>query len=412
MIGWNPNRSKILITVMVSIAMLVATMIGVGGASRLSVARADRAAASELKHSIPAAVPKAVRKYYGGFWYFAKIMGNPYVNWTPPKPPWQFCYNESYLGNAWRQESLAEYEKLVKEYKRAGLAKGNLIVTNSDNNIDVQLSQLNSLVREGCNVIISIPGSPTGLCSGVKNAFVHHILFITDESPVYCPWAINVTFNDYWDAHVTSTWLFRALHGRGNVILENGIPGLSDTVAERAGVQASLNKYPGIKVLGEITGMWTPSIAKTATLRFLATHPQKVDGVWDGGQMAVAAEQALMQSGRPLAMVTDFSGECSFLAFWHQYHLKSFAVSQGGGPALYEAFYVAVRMLYGQRPVVNTIMYPVPTITQQNFSKYYKPWMTVQSTCFANPPDGRAVRDSYFNVFFKGGKSPSVAPRP
>jgi hypothetical protein len=30
--------------------------------------------------------------------------------------------------------------------------------------------------------------------------------------------------------------------------------------------------------------------------------------------------------------------------------------------------------------------------------------MTVQSTCFADPPDGRAVADSFFDPLFVGGK--------
>jgi ribose transport system substrate-binding protein len=385
------------------------------GAASASGHRVDRAAARTSAHHALTlnSLPSQVRQYYKGFQYFSKLLPDAYASWKPPKPPWKFCYNESYLGNTWRQSSLAEYQKLVQQYEHAGLAKGGLTVTNSDNNVDLQLSQLNTLINEGCNVLISIPGSPTALCSGVAHAFAHHVLFISDESPTYCKDAINVTFNDYWDANIGAKAVLKSIGYKGNVLIELGIPGLSDTVAETKGIMDAIHGHPGIHVLGEVNGQWTPSIAKTATLEFLSTHPQKVDAIIDEGQEDVTPEQALQQSGRPLAKENSFSGECSFMAFWKQHpDIAAVAVNQGGAPAMYESFEVAARMLAGQKPVVNTLIYPVPEITRATFARWYKPSMTLQSTCYPNPPGGRAVPDSYFDVLFRGGHAPKVAPKP
>jgi len=358
------------------------------------------------------ALPASVRQYYQGYQYFTKLLPDAYSSWKPPATPSKFCYNESYLGNTWRQGSLAEYQRLVHQYQKAGLAKGGLTVTNSNGNVDLQLSQLNTLVSEGCNVIISIPGSPTALCSGISNAFAHHVLFISDESPVYCPDAINVTFNDYWDANIGAKAVLKSIGYKGNVVIELGIAGLSDTVAETQGIMNAIHGHPGIHVLGQVNGEWTPSVAKTATLEFLTTHPQPVNAIIDEGQEDVTPEQALLQSGRPLAKENSFSGECSFMAFWKQHpSVASVAVNQGGAPALYETFEVAVRMLAGQKPLVNTLMYPVPEITSANFAQWYKPSMTLQSTCYPNPPSGRAVADSYFNPLFRGGHAVKTAPK-
>jgi ribose transport system substrate-binding protein len=112
-------------------------------------------------------LPESLRPFYEGYWLLAKIGQNPYADWTPPKAPWKFCYNDSYQGNSWRQQALEKYKALVEDYKKQGLASGDLVVTNSNNDINVQLSQLNNLTREGCNVILSIPSSPTGLCTGI-----------------------------------------------------------------------------------------------------------------------------------------------------------------------------------------------------------------------------------------------------
>ena len=160
-------------------------------------------------------LPEALRPYYAGYWLLAKIGANPYANWTPPKGPWKFCYNDSYQGNAWRQNALDKYKALVEDYKKKGLASGDLVVTNSNNDTNVQLSQLNNLVREGCNVILSIPSSPTGLCSGIKDAHDKGVLVVTVELPVVCPEAINVGFNEYFVAAKTAKWVADFLAARG-----------------------------------------------------------------------------------------------------------------------------------------------------------------------------------------------------
>ena len=152
-------------------------------------------------------LPEALRPYYLGYWLFSTLDPNPYANWTPPKAPWKFCYNDSFQGNSWRQAALAKYKALLADLQKQGMVKGDLVVTNSNNDINVQLAQLNNLVREGCDVILSIPSSPTGLCSGLKEARAKGVLVVTVESEVSCPEAINVGFNEYYVAAKTAKWV-------------------------------------------------------------------------------------------------------------------------------------------------------------------------------------------------------------
>jgi ribose transport system substrate-binding protein len=377
-----------------------------GASPKSTASQSGQASADAAGTGSISLVPQADQKYYGQWQGFSTLLADPYKSWTPPKPPWKICYNESYLGNAWREESLTEFKKLLGEYQQLGLAKsGAPNVTNSNNSTPVELSQLDSQVSAGCQVILVDAGSPTGLCSGLKNAFEHNVLVVIEDSTVYCPYAVNVTLNTSYQSIQAAQFIATALHGKGNVVLEAGIPGISLTNAEVQSATGEFSKYPGIHILGTISGQWTPSVAKSAMLSFITTHPQPINGVWDSGQMDVAAEQALQQSGRPLAIVNSFSSECSFMAFWKQNHLKSSGFSGGGSPAMYETYEVAVRMLYGAKPVVSTIMYPLPAITTANFDQYYKPSMTLQSTCFANPPDNQAVPNSFFDSYFTGGSA-------
>jgi ribose transport system substrate-binding protein len=364
--------------------------------------------------SIPSYVPKSVASQYTGWNYFSKMQQNPAASYKPPaKGKASFCYATTYEGNAFQEGAIAELTKLTKEATAMGIGTGKLTVTNSNNNASLELSQINSLINSGCKVIFSFPASPTGLCSAVKKATQQGDLFVTVESPVYCPNAINVTWNGYMPEYNGALAVMKAMGGKGNLVVTQGIPGVAIGTAETYAVKDALKKYPGVTVLGNVAGQWTPSVAKTAMSSFLASHPQPVNGIIDAGAEDLATEQALISAGRQPVPVNSITGECSILAFWKQYpKTLAYGTDQDPGAASYEAFLAAEHMLAGQKPVVNNMFYPVPTITSSNFSTWYKPSMTLSSGCIPASPGGRAVADSYFNAFFKGGsaKFPMVKP--
>lgn len=363
---------------------------------------------------VPGYIPKSVAKEYPGYQYFSKMQKNPDARYKAPAAgKATFCYATTYEGNAFQEGVIAELTKLTKEAAKAHIGTGKLKVTNSNNSASLQLSQINSLVNSGCKVIFSFPASPTGLCSAVKKAVQHNDLFVTVESPVYCPNAINVTWNGYQPEYHGALAVMKAMGGKGNLVVTQGIPGVAIGTAETYAVKDALKKYPHVNVLGYIAGEWTPSVAKTAMSSFLASHPQTVNGIVDAGAEDLATEQALQAAGRSTVPVNSITGECSILAFWKQ-NPKTLAIGydQDPGAASYEAFLVAEHMLAGQKPVVNNMFYPVPTITKANFSKWYKPSMTTSSGCIPASPGGRAVSDRWFNAFFRKGSKLAKSVKP
>lgn len=354
--------------------------------------------AKELSH-----VPKGALQYYQDYWYATKIVNDPLAAFAPHKKPWQFCHNDSYLGNSWRANLIGEMKRVVSELAKQGVAKDNLIITNSNGDINLELSQLNAEVAEGCDVITAYPGSPTGLCSGIHNAFLKGIPVITIDAPVECPEAINVATNPYYRGKFEGAWIAKHLGGKGNVVAMNGQAGTSNTIAEREGLADAVKPYPSIHVIGDLFGMWTGSVAKSEMLKFVATHPQQVDAVFSTGNMGTESGQALEQSGRPVPIITEVTNQCSFLAYWKQKHLKAITYSQDGGPFAYSVLVTALHIMAGQKPAVNTIFIPARLITNDNIDTYYKPSMTVQSNCFADGKDRSMVDDVYFDQFFTGG---------
>ncbi|OJU80838.1 MAG: hypothetical protein BGO11_19785 [Solirubrobacterales bacterium 70-9] len=326
---------------------------------------------------------------------------NPYANWNPPKAPWKFCLSAGYLKNTFRQEELASEKENVEKLEQEGLATGGLTVLDSNGDLNLQTSQINQLVSQGCNVIMALPVAPTGYCSAVENAFNHGILFFTVNAPSECDKAIGSAENSYVELRELAKWMAKQMKGKGNLVIMGGLQG-SPINAARVGVaKAVFETYPEINVEGEIIGEYTSTVAKTAALQYLATHPGEINAVFDTGAMATAAAQAFEQTGRPVPLLNNYAADCSWLAYWKENNLTSETYAEGPRATDSEAYYLVRRMLEGEEPTVNTFIYPLPRVTNRNLGEWYKPSMTVDSGCFAEPPSGRQVPDSYWNPIFE-----------
>lgn len=385
-----------------AVAMMFMGVIGNAQSNEMTAAQKEQLAL----------VPDELKPVYDGFFHTTELHRMA-ADWKPHSAPWQFCYSESFTGNSWRNAILEQLKKQVAAYSKAGLSRGDLIVTNSNGDVNLQLTQLNSLVAQGCDVVFSVPMSPTALCQGVQDAAKKGVLFVTLESPVFCPEAINVAQNAFQSALGNARWLAKAMNGKGNVLVVQGMAGNHLTDSWEKAIDAVLKENPGLKRAGEVHGNWTASVAKTETLKFVATHPAQIDGVWSGGLMGLAAVQALTQSGRKAVPTSDMDNECNWVAYMKKSaDIPTRGLVDGGGPVAFLGFSVAGRILGGQRPHVNTILYNLPQISQENIDDYFESSMTLESSCWANPKDGRLVPDSYLDAFFVGDGKPPVMIAP
>lgn len=356
-------------------------------------------------------IPAALRTDAAGYWNWMRLGPNPYANWKPPKPPWQFCYSSAYQGNTWRVEGLDVAKSAWQQLKNQKLVKGNLIEADANNSASQQATQVSNMVQQGCQVIFVMQPPSTGLCQAYQQARNKNVLIISMETGTSCTDDIQMDFAEYAAGATTAQWLVNKLHGKGNVVMCDGIPGVASSESRQAAATQVFKAHPGITV-NSITSQWTASTAKTQMLQFLATHPAPVNGVWDGGTCAVPAGQALKQAGRAMPYITGFEGGCYWLAQVKQTGKPSIGFPQSGGQVSYAAFQIALRMLAGQKMKGNMVLYPLPTIDASNFSKYYKPGITTSSTCNAEPLGGQPFPAGFLNDLFTGGNAPAKLTSP
>lgn len=312
-----------------------------------------------------------------------------------------WCHSESYQGNPWRVALTNELKRLVQGLIDDGKVS-NFQMTDSNGDVGLEISNIRSLIDAGCDIITSVPGSPTGLNAAVDAAAEAGIPFITAAATVSTPNAVNVDSNYYKWGYDMARSLAEELDSKGNVVMVEGIAGVSIVDQQRQGAEAAFSEYPDVKVVRVVNGDWTPSVTKSVILQTLATNPAPIDGVWTTGSETRVIAEAFAQAGRPVPVITgSVTGDA--LGYWKanpdEFKFTGHAVlPQWMGQNL---FRVSSRILSGQQPKLSTLMIPIPEVPMSSFDAWYGDCMKPESAEIfpVNPEDPvpSAVMNAYFD---------------
>jgi ribose transport system substrate-binding protein len=348
--------------------------------------------------NVLSALPASIMSQYNG--YSDPIVASAWANWkNPVKPPWKIAFVINTLANPFNAQQAAEIKTEMTTYEKEGLVSKYTVLSTNDS-ATTELQDMALVTQQHYNGIILSATSATGVVPAVNAAGAQGIPIVTFFSSVPNKYVVNEGPNTYlYGGSITAT-IARELHGKGNVLYVRGTPGLPFDTQTYDATQKVLSACPGIHQVGVINGQWDPSVAKTQTLQFLATHPGKIDAVMDSGpgdQQGIM--QAFIQAGRPMPIVGDVGGMNATLSYWKQ-HLSSY---KGAGSAIGPAptgereAQMMMRVLLGQGPKLNAVLFNPPAITAANLTQYLVPGSTMNSTTTANAPLSQILPDSYIN---------------
>jgi ribose transport system substrate-binding protein len=314
--------------------------------------------------------------------------------------PWEICHSESFQGNPWRIALTNELERLADEFIAAGKVS-EFRTADANGDVPLQITQMQAFIDEGCDLITMIPGSATGLDQVIADAAEAGIPVVTISGAVTSPYALNVDSNWYrWGYDMTAA--IGEEIGEGNIIVVEGIAGSPIVAMQAEGRNDALAEYPGLNVVATVNGDWTPTTTKTVVLQTLATNPAEVDAVWTSGSESRLVTEAFVEAGRDVPLVTgSISGDG--LGYWNEnpdgYRFTGNAVLPV--PTGNSAFRIAMRVLEGQDPKLNTLLVGLPKVTQNELGDWFSECMTPDSaTVFpvaATDPYPDELLDPYFN---------------
>ncbi|MDQ6434664.1 ABC transporter substrate-binding protein [Mesorhizobium sp. LHD-90] len=328
------------------------------------------------------------------------LMPSAYDNFTPPAKPWKWCHSESYQGNPWRVSVTNELKRLVEGLKADGTVES-FEVSDSNGDVSQQINQIRAFIDKGCTIITAIPGSSTGVDEAIKAAYDKGIPFITASAFVTSPYAINVDSNfNRWGYEMMDA-AAKGLGGKGSVLLVEGIAGAPIVVQEREGAEKVLAANPELKVARSVNGNWTANVTKTVVLQALATNPAPIDAVWTTGSESRVVAEAFAEAGRPAPLITgSITGDA--LGYWKanpdKYRFEGHAVLPGW--TAQTLFRVGARMLEGQKPKLNVLMIPIPTVAGSELGNWYKDCMTPDAVSVFPVPPSDPMPEEWLDAYF------------
>ena len=366
-------------------------------AAMLAVAAAGPAAAQA--DELIAELPEDLQKLYVG--YPGEITASELADFPAVEGPWKVCHSESFQGNPWRVAVTNEMQRIADEFAEAGKVS-EFKVSDSNNDTQLQITQMQAFIDEGCDIITTIPGSATGLDEVIADANEAGIPVVSFAGAVTSPYAVNVDSNWYGWGYDMGVGLGEGI-GEGNIIVVEGIAGAPIVAMQAQGLADALADNPGLNVVATVNGDWTPTTTKTVVLQTLATNPSEIDGVWTSGSETRLVTEAFDEAGRDVPLVTgSMTGDA--LGYWNE-NPDGFIYTGNAvlpHPAANSAIRVAFRILEGQGPKLNTMLVPLPPITMADLPDWYGECMTSDSaTVFPIAPSDpypEEMLDAYFSA--------------
>ncbi len=212
--------------------------------------------------------------------------------------PMTVALTDGYGGDTWRKIVVAEVQdELAKcpNVKR-------FIYTNANGNQQKSNSDINSLVSQGVNVMVSFTDFGDAMLPALRSATKAGVTVVPYFSKIAGTPGRDYTAVVYQDqervGEMWADWLGTTLK-EGNVVMLGGVPGASSSLRFMQGFKQGVQKYPKLHLLDDnyIVTNWTPSDAQKAVSGLIAKYP-KIDGIAsDFGATTLAAVKAFQQAG-------------------------------------------------------------------------------------------------------------------
>lgn len=238
--------------------------------------------------------------------------------------PIKVAFADGFGGNSWRKVTRAIFE--AEAAKCENITE--VLYTDAQADTQKAISDINSLVAQGVNVIVSFTDGGEALLPTVKKATEAGVKFV---SIVACPGGeVGVDYVDCVSENVDTygyglaKWTIEQMGGEGNLLMTGGQAGNPYSQAVYEGAKRAVAENPGIVFLNEQLGDtfvdtgWEPGKTKQV-MAGLITQFGQIDGiVADYGGGSVGGIEAFVDAGKPLP-VWSANDSNQFACLWYEY---------------------------------------------------------------------------------------------
>lgn len=182
----------------------------------------------------------------------------------------------------------------------AGMTKDvDAIILDGQENAEKQLSHVENFISRRMDAIILNPISFDGCVPAVEAAVKAGIPIITLITRVRnqdkC--AAFVGSNHYESGVIEATMLAKALNGKGDIVVLEGVIGIDSQLERWKGYQDTLAKYPEIKIVAFQTASWIRNEAYSLVQNWIENGKHFDAVLSENDNMAMGAVKAINEAG-------------------------------------------------------------------------------------------------------------------
>ena len=213
--------------------------------------------------------------------------------------PIKLAFSQVVMNHPVRINMVQTFKANCKKYSNVSC-----IVTEGNGEPSVEIANIESLVQRKPDVLIVSSLSGTAVYPAYEEVNSAKIPLIINNSGIPDDSAKNIKYtsfispDDWQNGRLLGQYMADRLHGKGSVIVIEGVAESSNYEHRLGGFMEVVNKYPDIHIVGKQSGAWIRMPAMKAAVDLLQANP-KIDGIYAmNDEMGMGVLSALRSAGR------------------------------------------------------------------------------------------------------------------
>ncbi len=218
--------------------------------------------------------------------------------------PIKLAFSQVVMNHPVRIHMVETFKSNCKKYSNV-----TCIVTEGNGEPAVEIANIESIVQRKPDVVIVSSLSGTAVYPAyeeINNAKIPLLINnsgIPDDSAKNIKYTSFISPDDWNNGRLLGQYLADKLHGKGDIIVIEGVAESSNYEHRLGGFMEVVNKYPNIHIVGKQSGAWIRMPAMKATVDLLQANP-KIDGIYAmNDEMAMGVLAALRSASRENGVV-------------------------------------------------------------------------------------------------------------
>lgn len=218
--------------------------------------------------------------------------------------PIKLAFSQVVMNHPVRINMVETFKSNCKKYSNV-----TCIVTEGNGEPAVEIANIESIIQQKPDVIDVSSLSGTAVYPAYEEINNAKIPLIINNSGIPDDGAKNIKYtsfispDDWNNGRLLGQYLADKLHGKGDIIVVEGVAESSNYEHRLGGFMEVINKYPDIHIVGKQSGAWIRMPAMKASVDLLQANP-KIDGIYAmNDEMGMGVLAALRSANRENGVV-------------------------------------------------------------------------------------------------------------